>query len=158
AEAVLASGERIPTRTLVSTVPSSPHPIIDALALPKARNGRLVTTGRLSVQGTENVWAVGDCAQIALGDGSVAPPTAQHATRQASVAGHNIVAAIRGGQTRTFGFKGLGKMGALGHHSAVAEILGVKVSGFLAWWLWRTIYLMKMPGWGRRLKVATSWT
>ena len=157
-EAVLASGERIPTRTLVSTVPSSPHPLIDALTLPKGRNGRLLTTGRLAVDGTPNVWAVGDCAQIALPDGSFAPPTAQHATRQASVVAHNIVAAVRGGTTRAFEFKGLGKMGALGHHSAVAEILGAKVSGFLAWWLWRTIYLMKMPGWGRRLKIATSWT
>ncbi len=49
-------------------------------------------------------------------------------------------------------------MGALGHRSAVAEIMGVKVSGFIAWWIWRTIYLMKLPGWGRRLKVASSWT
>jgi NADH dehydrogenase len=68
------------------------------------------------------------------------------------------VAALRGGQERTFAFKGLGKMGSLGHRSAVAEVFGVKVSGFLAWWLWRTVYLMKMPGWGRRLKIATSWT
>jgi NADH dehydrogenase len=49
-------------------------------------------------------------------------------------------------------------MGSLGHRSAVAEILGVRLSGFLAWWVWRTIYLMKMPGWGRRLKVASAWT
>jgi NADH dehydrogenase len=157
-EAVLATGERIPTRTLVSTVPSSPHALIEELALPKGRNGRLLTNGQLKVEGTESVWAVGDCAQIALPDGSFAPPTAQHATRQAAVVAHNIVVALRGGAARTFDFKGLGKMGALGHHSAVAEILGAKVCGFLAWWLWRTIYLMKMPGWGRRLKVATSWT
>src|SRR5262249_53497056 len=66
--------------------------------------------------------------------------------------------AIRGGTPRVFDFKGLGKMGSLGHRSAVAEVFGVNVSGFLAWWLWRTIYLMKLPGWGRRLKVAASWT
>jgi len=70
----------------------------------------------------------------------------------------NIVAAIRGGEPRAFDFKGLGKMGSLGHRSAVAEIFGFNISGFLAWWMWRTIYLMKLPGWGRRLKVATSWT
>jgi NADH dehydrogenase len=46
----------------------------------------------------------------------------------------------------------------LGHRSAVAETLGDRLSGFLAWWLWRTIYLMKMPGWARRFKVASSWT
>jgi NADH dehydrogenase len=156
--AILAGGEAIPTRTLVSTVPASPHPLIEALPLAKAKNGRLLTDGHLQVEGTSNVWAVGDCARIANPDGTVVPPTAQHATRQASVVAHNILAAIRGGNRRIFDFKGLGKMGSLGHHSAVAEILGVKLSGFIAWWVWRSIYLMKMPGWGRRLKVASSWT
>ena len=157
-EALLADGEHIPTRTLVSTVPSSPHPLIDALALPKSKNGRLEVDGRLLVRSTSNVWALGDCAMVPLPGEGFAPPTAQHAIREANVAAHNIVTSIRGGEPRTFAFKGLGKMGALGHRSAVAEVAGVRISGFLAWWLWRTIYLMKMPGWGRRLKVATSWT
>ena len=157
-EAVLAGGERIPTRTLVSTVPSSPHPLVEALNLPKTKNGRLIVDRRLRVEGREDVWALGDCAQVPAPDGSVAPPTAQHAIREARTAAHNIVVAIRGGAPRTFDFAGLGKMGSLGHRSAVAEIFGLNVSGFLAWWLWRSIYLMKLPGWGRRLKVATSWT
>ena len=156
--AVLAGGEAIPTRTLVSTVPAFTHPLIDALALPKAKNGRLLTNNHLQVEGRPEVWAVGDCARIATPDGAVAPPTAQHATRQADVCAHNILAAIRGGGMRVFDFKGLGKMGSLGHRSAVADILGFKVEGFVAWWLWRTIYLMKMPGWGRKLKVASAWT
>jgi NADH dehydrogenase len=157
--AILAGGEAIPTRTLVSTVPAFPHPLIEMLPLAKAKNGRLVTNGHLQVEGTTNVWAVGDCARIANPDGMVVPPTAQHATRQADVCAHNILVALRGqGAPRVFNFGGLGKMGSLGHHSAVAEILGVKLSGFVAWWVWRTIYLMKMPGWGRRLKVASSWT
>lgn len=157
-EAILAGGEKIPTRTLVSTVPSSPHPIIDGLDLPKGKNGRLTTNRFLEVQGAENVWALGDCAQVPQRDGGFAPPTAQHALRQGRTAADNIVAAIRGGERREFSFGGLGQMGALGHHSAVAQILGVNISGFLAWWLWRTIYLMKLPGWSRRLKVASSWT
>lgn len=156
--AILTGGETIPTRTLVSTVPAFPHPLIEALPLPKAKNGRLLTNGHLQVEGTSDVWAVGDCGRIATADGTIVPPTAQHATRQGSVAAHNILAAIRGGRPRVFDFKGLGKMGALGHRSAVAEILGIRLSGFLAWWVWRTIYLMKMPGWGRRLKVASAWT
>jgi NADH dehydrogenase len=157
-EALLASGARIATRTIVSTVPSSPHPLLSALDLPKGRGGRVTTDGTLQVPGVHCVWAVGDCALVDGPDGQPAPPTAQHATRQAAVAAHNILAAVRGGTRRVFAFKGLGKMGSLGHRSAVAEIMGVRVSGFAAWWLWRTIYLMKMPGWGRRLKVATSWT
>jgi NADH dehydrogenase len=157
-EAVLAGGKRIPTRTLVSTVPSSPHPLVEALGLPKTKNGRLIVDRFLRVEGRDDVWALGDCAQVPAPGGGFSPPTAQHAIRQAKSAAHNIVAAIRGGEPQGFAFAGLGKMGSLGHRSAVAEILGLHVSGFLAWWMWRTIYLMKMPGWGRRLKVASSWT
>jgi NADH dehydrogenase len=158
-EAILSDGERIPAKTIVSTVPASPHPIIEHLDLPKGKNARLIANRSLQVEGAENVWALGDCALIPTPDGmGVCPPTAQHALRQGRTAAHNIVATIRGGQQKTFDFKGLGQMGALGHRSAVAEIMGIKISGFLAWWMWRTIYLMKLPGWGRRLKVATSWT
>ena len=157
-EAVLKGGMAIPTRTLVSTVPSSPHPIIDMLDLPKGKNGRLICNGFLEVESSEGLFAVGDCGQIPAPDGSFSPPTAQYATRQAHVAADNIVASIRGGEKKTFAFNELGKMGALGHRSAVAQILGIKFSGFIAWWIWRTIYLMKVPGWGRRLKIASSWS
>jgi NADH:quinone reductase (non-electrogenic) len=156
-EAVLTDGTRIRTKTLVSTVPSSPNPLIDSLPLPKER-GRLKVDGTLRVQGTNNVWALGDCALVPMAAGGTCPPTAQFAIRQAKAAAHNIVTEIRGGEKRHFQFKELGKLGALGHHSAVAQMFGVNVSGFLAWFLWRTIYLMKLPGWGRRLKVASSWT
>ncbi|HEX6624655.1 MAG TPA: FAD-dependent oxidoreductase [Pyrinomonadaceae bacterium] len=157
-EAILEDGAHIPTRTLVSTVPSSPHPIIQSLDLPRDKSGRLTANAFLEVRGAENVWALGDCALVPLagGQGS-SPPTAQHAIRQARVAAHNIVADIRGGEKRTFDFKDLGKMGALGHRSAVAEVMGVPVSGLVAWLMWRAVYLMKLPGWGRRLKVAASW-
>jgi NADH dehydrogenase len=156
-EAILADGKRIPTRTLISTIPSSPNPLVDTLDLPKER-GRLKVDSSLLVQGTDNVWAMGDCALVTMTDGNTCPPTAQFAMRQARTAAHNIVAAIRGGEQKMFQFKELGKLAALGHRSAVAQVFGFNVSGFLAWFLWRTIYLMKLPGWGRRLKVAVSWT
>jgi NADH dehydrogenase len=157
-EAVLSDGTRIPAKTICSTVPSSPHPVIEALSLPKGRGGRLVVSAELEVDGASNIWALGDCALVPAPDGGYAPPTAQHAIRQAKTVAHNVVSEIRGGTRRSFDFKGLGKMGALGHRSAVAEVFGMKISGFLAWCMWRTIYLMKLPGWGRRLKVASSWT
>ncbi len=157
-EAVLGDGERIMTKTIVSTVPASPHPIVESLDLPKGKGGKLVVTPFLDVEGVDGVWALGDCALVPAPDGGYAPPTAQHAIRQGKTLANNVVAAIRGGERRKFGFKGLGTMGALGHRSAVAQVFGMKISGFLAWWMWRTIYLMKLPGWGRRLKVATSWT
>ena len=112
----------------------------------------------MQVEGTSDVWALGDCALVPMKNGELAPPTAQHAIRQAQVVAHNIVASLKGGSRRTFTFTGLGKMGSLGHRSAVAEVFGIKISGLLAWFMWRTIYLAKMPGWGRRLKVASAWT
>src|SRR5262249_55319284 len=128
------------------------------LSLPKGKNGRIKVDVTLRVEGHPDVWALGDCAMIPAPGGETAPPTAQHATRQAKIVAQNVVAAFRGGSLRKFDFKGLGKMGSLGRQSAVAEILGFRVSGFVAWFLWRTIYLMKLPGWGRRMKVAASWT
>jgi len=155
--ALLKGGERIGTHTIVSTVPAFPHPLLEALPLAKGRGGRLKATSEMQVEGTTDVWALGDCALVPMVNGELAPPTAQHAIRQAEVAGHNIVASLRGGPRRTFTFTGLGKMGALGHRCAVAEVFGVKISGLLAWFMWRTIYLSKMPGLGRRVKVASAW-
>jgi NADH:ubiquinone reductase (H+-translocating) len=156
--AVLANGEIIPTRTLVSTVPSSPHPLVDTLALPKTK-GKIKVKSTLAVDGFKNIWALGDCALVPepFVDG-FCPPTAQHAIRQGKTVANNIVAEIRGGPQLAFDFGGLGKMGSLGHHCAVADMMGVNISGLLAFLMWRAIYLMKLPGWGRRLKVASSWT
>ncbi len=157
-DAILADGSHIPCKTLVSTVPASPHPLVESLKLPKTRNGRLQVGTNRRIDRWSNVWALGDCAAVPALQEGLAPPTAQHAVRQAEVLAANIIASARGGQVSTFSFKGLGKMGSLGRRSAVAQILGIKLYGFVAWFLWRTIYLLKMPGWGRRLKVAISWT
>jgi NADH dehydrogenase len=156
--ALLELGERIPTRTLVSTVPSGANPVVAALPLPKER-GRIAAGPDLEVPGHPGVWAVGDCAWILdARTGEPCPPTAQHAIRQARSAARNIAATLRGTARTPYAFRALGKMGALGHHSAVAEIFGVRLSGFLAWWLWRTVYLMKLPGLDRKIRVAADWT
>ena len=156
--ALLGDGKRIPTRTLVSTVPSAPNPLVAALPVKKEK-GRLTVDEHLALIEHPNVWAVGDCAAVHdARTGELCPPTAQHATRQAECVARNIVATLRGTPTRSFAFTALGKMGSLGRRSAVAEIFGLKISGFLAWWLWRTIYLMKLPGLDRKIRVATDWT
>jgi NADH:ubiquinone reductase (H+-translocating) len=156
--ALLAGGDRIATRTLVSTVPSGPNPLVAMLPL-KTDRGRIVVDAALEVPDRPGVWAVGDCAAVRdAKTGELCPPTAQHATRQAAHVARNIAAALRGEPKRAFAFTALAKMGSLGRRSAVAEIFGVKLSGFLAWWLWRTIYLMKLPGLDRKIRVATDWT
>ena len=154
----LNTGEVVNARTLVSTVPSVMTPLVSALECEKQK-GLIVVNGCLEVAGFEgSAWALGDCASIAMADGSKAPPTAQHATREAQVAAFNIAVAIRGkGVKKAFHFPGLGKLASLGHHSAVAEVFGIKISGLPAWILWRTIYLMKMPGLDRKLRVGLDW-
>jgi len=155
--AVLGDGQRIATRTLISTVPSSPNPILERLQLPNER-GRLCCDASTAVQGSERVWALGDCALIPMRTGEPSPPTAQHAIRQAKVLTANVVAAETGGRQRTFKFTGLGKLGALGHRRAVAELPGgICLAGVSAWLMWRSIYWAKLPGGARKTRVAISW-
>lgn len=156
-KAILKSGKEIATKTIVSTVPSVLTPVLDKLDCAKEKS-RLLVHGNFELAGYEGeVWALGDCAFAKTKLGNVVPPTAQHATRAAATVALNIRAKIAGGPARVFEFEGLGKLGSLGHFSAVAEILGVRVSGFLAWFLWRAIYLMKMPGIANKVRVALGW-
>lgn len=146
----------IPSRTTVVTVPAGPHPLIKALPCTLDR-GRLLVDECLRVPGWPGVWAVGDCAAVPQEGGQFSPPTAQHATRQARRCAENLVASVQNRPLVPFRFPGLGKMGSLGHRQAVAEVFGVKLSGFLAWMLWRGTYLSKLPGWDRKIRVLADW-
>lgn len=157
-EAVLENGERIASKTVISTVPSSPNPLIENLSLNLVK-GKIVANAKMQVDGHSDIWTLGDCAAVPnLEQEGICPPTAQFAIRQAKTLAHNIVASMRTLPAREFRFKALGMMGALGHHSAVAELFGkFKFSGLPAWFLWRLIYWAKLPGFDRKLKVALSW-
>jgi NADH:ubiquinone reductase (H+-translocating) len=155
--AILSNGERIPTKTLISTVPSASNPLVAALPCKKER-GRIVVNEFLEVLDYPGVWAVGDCAWVVDGKtGQPSPPTAQHAIREGACLARNLVATLRGEPKQAFAFQALGKLAGLGPRSAVADILGFKLSGFVAWFLWRVIYLMKLPGFDRKIRVATDW-
>ena len=155
--AMLDSGERISTKTLVSTVPAAPNPLVASLPCKKEK-GRIVVNKSLEVVDSPGVWAIGDCAWVVdHKTWQPCPPTAQHATRQATCVAKNIYASLRGEPKQSFAFQALGKLASLGHRSAVAEVFGLKLSGFIAWCLWRAIYLMKMPGFDRKVRVSTDW-
>lgn len=156
--AVLENGELIGSKTVVATVPSLPNPLVERMDVPK-QGGKLLVDRRLQVEGHASLWALGDCAYIPRADGQGAyPPTAQHATREAKVLAANLVATLRQQPLKLFDFPGLGKMGSLGHRRAVVELFGrIRVSGFLAWLMWRTVYWMKLPGLDRKLKLGVSW-
>ena len=158
AAAVLSTGERIPTRTIVTTVPSAPNPLVASLPVPHDKD-RLKVDAELRVEGHDRLWAVGDCAAARSGGtGDPVPTTAQHAIREAKCIADNIAAAIDGRPARMFRFESLGSLASLGRRSAVANVFGIQLSGLLAWWLWRTVYLLKMPGLDRKLRVVTDWT
>ncbi len=155
--ALLKDGDRIPTKTLVSTVPAAPNALVAALPCKKER-GQIVVNKFLEVLDHPGVWALGDCAWVVdQNTWQPCPPTAQHATRQAAYLAKNLVAGLRGEPKQAFAFKARGKLASLGHRSAVADIFGLKLSGFPAWLLWRAIYLMKMPDFDRKLRVSTDW-
>jgi NADH dehydrogenase len=156
---LLKDGRRLPTRTLVWTAGNRPNPLLEALACDRDRRGAVVTDATLQVQGLDNVWAVGDCAQIPNPDdeGRPYPPTAQHALRQGKVAAENIAAVLAGRPGKPFRFQIIGLLVALGHRTAAAEIRGRRFSGLLAWFMWRGIYLSKLPGLEKKLRVLLDW-
>jgi NADH dehydrogenase len=155
----LSDRTHLDTRTLVWTAGNQPNPLLANLPFERNRAGALVVEHTLQVKGYSHVWALGDCAQIPDADhqGEFYPPTAQHALREGRVAAENIVALLQGRPPRPFRFRAIGTLVALGHRTAVAQVRGWKFSGFLAWFLWRTVYLSKLPGLEKKLRVALDW-
>jgi NADH:ubiquinone reductase (H+-translocating) len=156
----LSDGTSIPTATLIWTAGVKPSPVIASLPCQKER-GRLLVNEDMSVPGVSGLWAAGDCAAIPdvkSGTGKFYPPTAQHALREGVVIAKNIEATILGRLPKPFRFKMLGMLASIGHHTGVAMVFGIKFSGFIAWWFWRSVYLMKLPRLAKKLRVMSSWT
>jgi NADH dehydrogenase len=154
----LGTGETIAAQTLVWTAGVTPPAVLHNLPCKKEK-GRIVVEETLEVPGFPGVWAVGDCAWVPNPrTGKPHPPTAQHALRQAVRGAKNIVAAIRGRKKTPFAFTTLGQLAAIGRHTGVAGILGFQLSGLPAFFLWRTIYLAKLPSFEKKLRVLLNWT
>ena len=154
----LSDGRTIPATTLIWAAGNAPNPLVTALPTPKS-GGRILVNEHLEVQGFPGVWALGDCASIPDREtGGFHPATAQHAIREGRCAARNVAADIVGGRKRSFSFSTLGRLAAIGRRTGVANIFGLNFSGFLAWWLWRTIYLFKLPRLEKKMRVALDWT
>jgi NADH:ubiquinone reductase (H+-translocating) len=154
----LADGHNIETRLVVWTAGTSPHPLVHELPC-ELQQGRIVVDDTLAVGRHPGVWALGDCAVVPdRRTGKPHPPTAQHALREARTAAANIVATLDGRALSTFQFRTIGQLAAIGRRTGVARVFGVKFSGFVAWWLWRTIYLSKLPRFDKKVRVAIDWT
>jgi NADH dehydrogenase len=171
----LASGEDLRARTLVWCAGIEPNPLLGAPAdrapatgadgtrasghgLPLDDRGYVLCERDLRVRGFDSVWAIGDCAVNVGPDGHPYPATAQHAIREGACCARNIGAALRRRPTTPCNLRHQGSLAALGCRTGVASVFGVRLSGFSAWFLWRTVYLLKMPGWSRRIRMAMDWT
>jgi NADH dehydrogenase len=155
----LVDGREIDTHTFVWAAGTAPSPVLDLVDVSRSKAGRVDVDATMAAKDCPCVWAVGDSATVPdVVTGGTCPPTAQYALRQGRRLADNIAASLCGDEPQPFRFKALGLLAGLGRRSAVAEIFGLRFSGFIAWWLWRTIYLMKLPGFERKLRVAIDWT
>ena len=154
----LAPGEAIDASTIVWTAGVTPAAAIESLPVEKVKS-RVRVNEFLELAGHEGVvWAVGDCAAVPAGKGSIQPPTAQHGLREAVAAAKNIEAAVKGTAKKPFRFSTLGQFATIGRRDGVAQVFRIRFSGFVAWGLWRLVYLSKLPGLAKKLRVAMSWS
>jgi NADH dehydrogenase len=152
------NGQMLPGATVVCTIGTAVSPLVQRLDVPKER-GRIRTAPDMRIEGHTNAWAIGDCALIVNAfDNKPSAPTGQFAERQGRQAALNLVRILKGEPTQPFRFKALGQLCSIGGYQAVAEMLGIHISGFLAWLMWRGVYLFKLPTWSRRIKVALDWS
>jgi NADH dehydrogenase len=161
---VLSDGE-IRAHTLVWTAGTAPNPLLRTLPLEADKRGAVLVECSMAVAGHPGVWAVGDCASLKDGKtGNACPPTAQFALREARTLARNIRASLHGCPLEDFHFDSLGALCVVGHHTACAELSipfarqkSMRFRGLLAWLLWRGIYLGKLPGLERKVRVLTDW-
>ena len=155
---VRLQNDTIDARTIVLTPGIVPSAVASAIPVVRDERGRIAVDATMRSRSHPQVWALGDCAAIPGPDGRPYPALAQHAVREARQLARNIKATIDGGTPSPFIFRSLGSMASLGHTRAVALVLGVRLTGFVAWWLRRTYYLFQMPHWDRRLRIVLDWT
>jgi NADH dehydrogenase len=148
----------IETDTVVLAAGVVPSAVAAAALVEQDRRGRIVTDATMQSVSHPNVWAIGDCAAIPGPDGKPYPALAQHAVREARRVARNIGAVIGGRVPKPFAYRTLGTMAAFGHTRAAADVRGLELKGFIAWWMRRTYYLLQMPRWDTRVRIALDWT
>jgi NADH:quinone reductase (non-electrogenic) len=151
----LSDGTRLETETLVWTAGVKANPLLGRFGLPLDERGRVVVDPIFRVDGLEHVWALGDCARVPneATPGQFDPPTCQHALRQARRLTKNLT-----GTPRPYRYRMLGQVATLGRHKGIADVLGLRLRGFLGWFVTRTYHLYQLPLLTRKLRVVTDWT
>lgn len=156
-EAVLSNGERIPTRTIISSAGTALSPLLDQLNVQRDDRGRVETDQFTRVPSLTNVWAAGDCAAVPYPKGGTCPTLAIFAMTQGKEAGRNILRTIRGQTLKRYRFTGLGDACGLGRRRAIAQLWGIGITGIPAWIMWRSIFLVFIPTWEKRIRIVFDW-
>lgn len=155
----LQDGRFISSHSVIWTAGNRVSPVIADLPLTKTKDGRLKVNEFFEVEGVRDVYALGDnAAQIDSHTGTPYVATAQVAVPQGSALASIIEADLTGRKKRPFRFKVLGEMVPLSRRKAVADLIGIKVAGFLAWFIWKIVYMLKLPTLAARLRVVLDWT
>jgi NADH dehydrogenase len=148
----------IDASTIVLAAGIVPSAVAAAMRVAHDKKGRITVDATMRSVSHPEVWALGDCASIPSPDGRPYPALAQHAVREGKHLARNIAAVLGNTPPTPFVFNSLGTMASLGHTRAVAKIFNADVTGFPAWWIRRTYYLLQMPRWDRRLRIVLDWT
>jgi len=151
----LSDGDRILTHTVVWTAGVKASPVLSRFGLPLDERGRVKVDELLRVEGHKHVWALGDDAAVpnAATPGEVDPPTSQHALRQARRLAKNLA-----GERKPYRYRMLGQVATLGRYKGIADVLGLRFTGFLGWFITRTYHLYQLPLFSRKLRVVADWT
>jgi NADH dehydrogenase len=170
-QAELNDGTLIPTFTLIWAGGVTPSKLIKDLTCEHDKRGRIIVNNYLQVHKYDRVFALGDCASITDPHTKKPyPPTAQHAIREGKVAAKNLISIIKNrrekgeeveekrSSMKRFDYKTKGTMAEIGKRTGVGDILGLKVHGFVAWWIWRTYYLANLPTIEKKIRVMIDWT
>ena len=163
---VLSNGEEFDADTVVWTAGVKPAPVLAKADVPLGPKGHVIALPTLQVASEDGqvvggAWAAGDCAQVpdlTHPQPAFCAPSAQHAVRQARHLGKNIARHLKGKPLREYSHKHLGLVASLGLHKGVANIMGVKLRGWPAWFAHRTYHLLVIPTANRKARVALDWT
>ena len=157
---VLSDGAEFDADTLVWTAGVKANPVLAASDLPLDERGRVRTRPDLRVRDRTDAWAAGDNAAVPdlTQPGQLCSPSAQHAVRQARLLAANLVAALRAEPLRDYKHKHAGSVASLGLHKGVAQVYGVKLRGWPAWFMHRTYHMSRMPTLNKKMRVVSDWT
>jgi NADH dehydrogenase len=158
---VINDTESIDAETIVLGTGVLPSPFASSLPLAKDRRGRILVDGSMRSTSHPFVWSLGDCAAVPDPSGAgdkFYPPLAQHAIREARLLAGNILSSLAGQPTTPFVYESKGTLASLGQFKGVGKVYKFKIKGFVAWWVWRSYYLMQMPRLNRQMRIVLDWT